>query len=202
MHSHCYLWIYFGTETQNHLFGLQEKFMMLSTDPETHIHCRALARPGAHFSCQVSQEVKQLERGREAGPAPLPAGGIISASLSSWMKKVTTTSLLLHTRKLLQVSGLKGFIPSFNRYIKNSRSWETSGGKSKEQMLGGHSRSGQGPGFTNMVTAHVQMLEWEYFGKGIREFLSQPSGYVFQGISKTIIQEKKNPYLFMTKVWK
>lgn len=39
--------------------------MMLSTDPETHVNCRARARSGVHFSCQVSQEGKQLREGKE-----------------------------------------------------------------------------------------------------------------------------------------
>lgn len=144
------------------------------------------------FMLSVSRSETTPERGRKAAPAPLlPAGGIISTSFTSWMKKVTTTSLLLYTRKLLQVSGLKGFIPSLDGYIKNNRSWGTAGGKSKEQMLGGHSRSGQGPGFTEVVTAHVQVLEWEDFGKGIRELLSQPSGYVIQGLQSNEVSKRK-----------
>lgn len=146
----------------------------------------------------VSGSETAPERGWKAAPAPLlPAGGIISTSFSSWVR-ITTTSLLLHTRKLLQVSGLKGFLPSLDRYIKKRQSWGTGGGKSKEQMLGGHSRSGQGPGFTKMVTAHVQVLVREDFGKGIREFLSQPSGSIFQGLQSNEVSKRKK---IQTSLW-
>lgn len=36
------------------LFSLYEEYLVLSTDPETSMNCRALAGPGAHIAGQVS----------------------------------------------------------------------------------------------------------------------------------------------------
>lgn len=86
------------------------------------------------------------------------------------MKKVTSASLLPRTRKLLGASELNSFPLSLDGSLKNSRSWGTAGGESKEQTLGGLISSGHAPGFTKMMTACLQALGRGDFRKGLKEF--------------------------------
>lgn len=156
------------------------------------------------FMLSVSRSETTPERGRKAAPAPLlPAGGIISTSFTSWMKKVTTTSLLLYTRKLLQVSGLKGFIPSLDGYIKNNRSWGTAGGKSKEQMLGGAQQIRPRSRFHRGGNSPCSGSWMGRFWKGHKRAFVPALRLCHSGSTKQwSIQEKNNPHLFTTRVWR
>lgn len=150
---------------------------------------------------RVSGSETAPERGRKAAPAPLlPAGGIVSSSFSSWVKKITTTSLLLHTRKLLQVSGLKGFLPSLDRYIFVPGNWWWKVQRANAgwaQQIWPRSRVHKDD--NSPCSGSCKGRFW----KGHKRVLVPALRLCLSGSTKQwSIQEKKNPNIFMTRVWR
>lgn len=53
-----------------------------------------------------------------------------------------------------------------------------------------------------MVTACLEALVREDFGKGIKEVLPLSSGCVFQTLKSNEVSKRKNPHLFIARVWR
>lgn len=180
---------------------------MLSTDPETHINVRALAGAGAHFSCHVSQEVKQPQRGEGRLHLLLSFLLVASSPLLSpheWRRSPPHPSSCIQG-SCSKFQGWKDFSRHWIGTLKidkagelvvespKSKCWVGTADLAKVQ---GSQRYGLG---NSPCSGSCKGRFW----KGHKRVLVPALRLCLSGSTKQwSIQEKKNPNIFMTRVWR